>query len=106
MSTLAVSAEEFNDIVLESPAPVLVDFWAEWCGPCRMMNPILEKLSNEHGERLLVVKVDADKNAELAAEYGVVSIPTMLTVVNGKVTKTMVGARTYPALLEELSNIL
>jgi len=106
MSTMSISANEFTDIVLESPAPVLVDFWAEWCGPCKMMNPILERLSNEYGDRLLVVKIDADKNADLAAEYGVTSIPTMLVVVNGKITNTMVGAKPYPALLKELANIL
>lgn len=106
MSTIPVSAENFTDIVLESPAPVLVDFWAPWCGPCKMMNPILEKLSSDYGDRLVVVKINADENPELTAEYGIISIPSMLVFVNGKVTKTMVGAKPYPALVQELSNIL
>ena len=103
MSTITSStASTFAQDVLLSPTPVLVDFWAEWCNPCKVMLPILEQLAAEKADFLKVVKINTDDNSGLAAEMHIRSIPTLLLFVGGKVVHTITGARPLPALLKEL----
>ena len=89
---LAVSSSEFEETVLGSDVPVLVDFWAEWCGPCKAIGPAIEQLATEYEGRAKVVKVDVDNEGDLASRYGVMSIPALLVFKNGKVVDQMVGA--------------
>jgi thioredoxin 1 len=92
----------FQSEVLESPVPVVVDFWATWCGPCRMVGPELEKLATEHGESLRIVKVDVDANPSIAAQYGVMSIPTLARFDAGEITAKVVGAMPSEAISDRL----
>ncbi len=96
----------FADDVLLSEKPVLVDFWATWCGPCRKVAPILEEISEQYGDKIEVVKLDTDANVDTAARYGVVSIPTLNVYVKGQVVKTIVGAHPKPKLLRELEEFI
>ena len=89
---LAVNDSNFDEVVLKSDKPVLVDFWAEWCGPCRMIAPIIEEISNEYSERALVVKCDVDNSPGVAAKFGIRNIPTILFFKDGKVADKQVGA--------------
>jgi thioredoxin 1 len=104
--TQNITAADFDSVVLSSGKPVVVDFWAEWCGPCRMVAPILEQMSTEYSDKITIVKVNVDEENALAAQYGITSIPTMLVFTNGEVTKTIVGAKPKPALVAELGDIL
>ena len=92
MSTIKIDADNFENEVLKSDVPVVLDFWAEWCGPCRMIGPALEELSNVYGERVKIAKLNVDENSEIAARYGVRSIPTLAIVKNGSVADIKVGA--------------
>ena len=96
----------FADDVLMSDKPVLVDFWATWCGPCRKVAPILEEINEQYGDKIEVVKLDTDANMDTAARYGVVSIPTLNVYVKGQVVKTIVGAHPKPKLLRELEEFI
>jgi thioredoxin 1 len=96
----------FADDVLMSEKPVLVDFWATWCGPCRKVAPILEEINEQYGDKIEVVKLDTDANVDTAARYGVVSIPTLNVYVKGEVVKTLVGALPKPKLVRELSDFI
>ena len=96
----------FADDVLMSEKPVLVDFWATWCGPCRKVAPILEEINEQYGDKIEVVKLDTDANIDTAARYGVVSIPTLNVYVKGQVVKTIVGAHPKPRLLRELEEFI
>ena len=87
-----ISDDSFEDDVLNSNGPVLVDFWAEWCGPCKMIAPVLEDLADEYSGKLKVCKMDVDSNQEIAVEYGIRSIPTLLIYKNGEVAATQMGA--------------
>lgn len=98
-----INASEFEQEVLQSSQPVLVDFYADWCGPCHMMTPILEALSAEREGELKVVKLDIDDNPEVAQRYGVQSIPTMIVFAEGEERQRLVGARPKPALERELA---
>ena len=106
MATTKVTTADFESVVLKSSTPVLVDFWAEWCGPCRAVGPILEEISNEYGAKLKIVKLNTDEEASIAMKYGISSIPTMNDFVNGEVVKTIVGAKPKPALLKDLESYI
>ena len=92
MDAISVTAENFEQEVLKADVPVLVDFWAEWCMPCKMIHPILEEISNEYDGQLKVVKVDVDSQGELAGEYNIISIPTLMLFKNGTVVNQQIGA--------------
>jgi thioredoxin 1 len=98
MGTVAVTDNSFSSDVLESDKPVLVDFWAEWCGPCKMIAPALEEIAEELGEQVRIVKVDIDENPDAPGRYGVRGIPTMILFKNGQVAATQVGAMPKSAL--------
>jgi len=106
MATTKVTTADFEAVVLKSATPVLVDFWAEWCGPCRAVGPILEEISNEHGDKIKIVKLNTDEEGAIAMKYGISSIPTMNIFVNGEVVKSIVGAKPKPALLKDLENYI
>ena len=89
-----VTDNNFQAEVIEAEVPVLVDFWAPWCGPCRMVSPVVEKIAEERGEQLKVVKMNIDENQETAIQFNVMSIPTLILFRNGEVAKTVIGA--YP----------
>ncbi|MEU3955964.1 thioredoxin, partial [Streptomyces achromogenes] len=88
-----VTDATFEEEVLKSDKPVLVDFWAEWCGPCRMIAPSLEAIADEYGDKIQIVKLNIDENPNTAAKYGVMSIPTLNVYQGGDVAKTIVGAK-------------
>ncbi|MFJ5063058.1 thioredoxin [Streptomyces nigra] len=101
-----VTDETFAGEVLTSATPVLVDFWAEWCGPCCLVAPVLEALAAEHSDKITVVQLNVDESPRTAAEYGVSSIPTLNVYRDGKVVKTVIGARPRHVLERELREYL
>ena len=101
-----VTDSSFPNDVLNSEKPVLVDFWATWCGPCKMVTPVLEEIASENGEKLTIVKLDIDENPDTALSYQVMSIPTLILFQAGKPVKTIVGAKSKAALLSDLADIL
>jgi thioredoxin 1 len=101
-----VSDAEFEEKVLKSSNPVIVDFWAPWCGPCRMVAPILKELAKEYGDKVVIAKVNTDENPQYAIQYGVQGIPTMLFVKDGDVVDRIVGAVPKPAIQQRVNALL
>lgn len=106
MAAVVVNEANFGTEVLGSSKAVLVDFWAEWCGPCKMVAPILDEIAAEHGAKLTIAKLNVDENPSLAANYGVTSIPTLNVYQNGQVVKQIIGAKPKAALLAELAEFI
>jgi thioredoxin 1 len=105
-ATLELNETNFETEVLKSSQPVLVDFWAEWCGPCKMLAPVLEEIATQQAGRVKVGKVDVDANPALAARFGIQSIPTLLYLSNGKVQQQTVGAVSKKTILAALEKLI
>jgi thioredoxin 1 len=101
-----LSTNTFDETVVGADKPVIVDFWAEWCGPCKQIAPILEEIASEHGQNVTVAKLNVDDNPDLAMKYNVMSIPTLLVFSDGEVSKRLIGAKSKGALLQELDEFL
>lgn len=102
----SVTDADFATEVLEHDKPIMVDFWAEWCGPCRAVSPILDKIAEENSDKLSIVKLNVDDNPETAMKYGITSIPAMFVFQNGEVVKRVIGAKPKPALEADLAEFL
>jgi thioredoxin 1 len=105
-NTKTVTDASFATDVLQAEGPVLVDFWAEWCGPCRMVAPVLNEIAGEYPDKITVAKVNIDENPGIARDYGIMSIPTMSVFSGGQVVKSIVGAKPKAAILKDLAEYL
>ncbi len=105
-ATKTTTDASFTTDVLQSDKPVLVDFWAEWCGPCKMVAPVLEEIAGENAEKLTIAKLNIDENPGAARDYSIMSIPTMAVFQGGKIVKQIVGAKPKAAILRDLESYL
>jgi thioredoxin 1 len=105
-SAKAVTDASFQTDVLEHDKPIMVDFWAEWCGPCRAVSPILDRIAEENSDKLDIVKLNVDDNPETAMKYGITSIPAMYVFKGGEIVKRVIGAKPKPALEADLAEFL
>lgn len=101
-----VTEQDFDEIIKNSNVPVLIDFWAEWCGPCKMLTPVIEELAAEYGETVKIAKVNVDQQPSLAARYGIRSIPTIIIFKGGEIAEQMVGMQAKEALKAKLDSLL
>jgi thioredoxin 1 len=106
MATTTVTDSDFDNVVLASSTPVLVDFWAVWCNPCKLVAPILEEISEAHGDKIRIVKMNVDEQPITPARYGVTSIPTMNVYQNGELVKQIVGAKPKASILADLADFI
>jgi thioredoxin 1 len=106
MAVPEVTDQDFDTVVLQSAKPVLVDFWAPWCGPCRQVSPIVDEIGEQYASRITVVKLNTDDNPVTAAKYGVIGIPTLNVYSGGEVVRSIVGAKPKPVLLKELEEFI
>ena len=106
MAELKITRENFESEVMKSNIPVLIDFWAPWCGPCKMLGPILDKMAKEFAGKLIIAKVNTDEHQEWAGKYGVQGIPTMLMMKDGKIVHRQVGVLPEPMLRDTIKNFI
>jgi len=106
MATVTLTDANFDSEIKGSNLPILVDFWAEWCGPCKMVSPILEQIAEENSGKIVIAKLNVDENPRTAQALGITSIPTMNVYQGGQLAKTIVGAKPKAALLTDLANFL
>jgi len=106
MAEVTVTDKDFDSQVLQAKLPVLVDFWAVWCSPCKMQNPILEEVAKEMEGKVIIAKLNVDENPETAGKYGIMSIPTLLLFRAGKIVKQMIGVQSKETLLNEFNKVI
>jgi len=106
VGTRAVTDETFEADVLKNAKPVLVDYWAEWCGPCRQVAPVLDEIAQEHGSKIDIVKLNVDQNPQVTQTYGILNIPTLSVFKDGQLVKSIVGAKPKSVLLRELAEFI
>ena len=103
MAVITITKENYDEEVINSPVPVLLDFWATWCGPCRMLSPIVDEIANEVEGKAKVGKINVDEQPELAQQFGIMSIPTLVFMKNGEIVAKEVGVRSKQAILDKLN---
>ena len=103
MAVITVTKENYDEEVIKSPVPVLLDFWATWCGPCRMLSPIVDEIANEVEGKAKVGKINVDEQPDLAQQFGIMSIPTLVFMKNGEIVAKEVGVRSKQAILDKLN---
>ncbi|HSW96912.1 MAG TPA: thioredoxin [Candidatus Saccharimonadales bacterium] len=106
MAEITLTDQNFTDEVEKATMPVLVDFWAPWCGPCKIVGPIVEELAKEYEGKLKVGKMDVDQNPQISGKYGIMSIPSLMFFKNGQVVKTIIGAQGKEALKKAIDEVL
>jgi thioredoxin 1 len=105
-SATEVTDANFEELVINSKDTIMVDFWAEWCGPCRAVSPILDQIASEHADKIKIVKLNVDNNPQMAMKYQITSIPAMKVFRGGEVVKTVIGAKPKPAIEADLAEFL